>query len=199
MPSKLLFALPATLTVNGNYKIVVRTRYAGKAGYERKYLMEARSDIVSISAWEGFSERKTRVLHGKNCAKSRTVFQANFSWTTARHICKREQANCRAPWKATTTRIGWKSTSLWTRRNIRHGLLRDSALTESMASRRWLCSETSKAKETLNSFLSPQRAATRIGLCGRSHNKSTAQMARHLWQLPQFYFIFSLETVCVFR
>ena len=50
MPSKLLFALPATLTVNGNYKIVVRTRYAGKAGYERKYLMEARSDIVTLSA-----------------------------------------------------------------------------------------------------------------------------------------------------
>lgn len=47
-PSKLLFAIPQSLT-NGRYKIVVRTRYAGKSGYERKYLVEAISESVEIA------------------------------------------------------------------------------------------------------------------------------------------------------
>ncbi len=46
-PTKLLFAIPADLTT-GQFRIVVRTRYAGKAGYERKYLVEAVSEIVEI-------------------------------------------------------------------------------------------------------------------------------------------------------
>ena len=48
LPSKLLFALPQSLT-SGKYKIVVRTRYAGKSGYERKYLVEAISETVEIA------------------------------------------------------------------------------------------------------------------------------------------------------
>lgn len=47
-PSKLLFALPQNLA-SGKYRIVVRTRYAGKSGYERKYLVEAVSDTVEIA------------------------------------------------------------------------------------------------------------------------------------------------------
>lgn len=47
LPSKLLFAIPQSLTT-GKYKIVVRTRYAGKSGYERKYLVEAISEIVTV-------------------------------------------------------------------------------------------------------------------------------------------------------
>ncbi|MBO7485754.1 MAG: DUF4469 domain-containing protein [Spirochaetaceae bacterium] len=47
LPSKLLFTIPQTL-VTGNYKIVVRTRYAGRCGYERKYLVEAISEKVTI-------------------------------------------------------------------------------------------------------------------------------------------------------
>lgn len=47
LPSKLLFGLPQSAAA-GKYKIVVRTRYAGKAGYERKYLVEAVSEIVEI-------------------------------------------------------------------------------------------------------------------------------------------------------
>ena len=48
LPSKLLFAIPQSLTA-GKYKIVVRTRYAGKSGYERKYLIEAISEIVTVA------------------------------------------------------------------------------------------------------------------------------------------------------
>lgn len=48
LPSKLLFAIPQSLTA-GKYKIVVRTRYAGKSGYERKYLVEAISEIVTVA------------------------------------------------------------------------------------------------------------------------------------------------------
>lgn len=47
-PSKLLFALPENIS-GGKYRIVVRTRYAGRAGYERKYLIEAISDTVEIA------------------------------------------------------------------------------------------------------------------------------------------------------
>jgi nucleoid DNA-binding protein len=45
LPSKLLFALPKNLE-SGRYRIVVRTRYAGKKEYERKYFVEALSEIV---------------------------------------------------------------------------------------------------------------------------------------------------------
>lgn len=48
LPSKLLFAIPQSLTTS-KYKIVVRTRYAGKSGYERKYLVEAISETVEIA------------------------------------------------------------------------------------------------------------------------------------------------------
>ncbi len=48
LPSKLLFALPQALT-DGRYKIVVRTRYAGKTGYERKYLVEAVSETITVA------------------------------------------------------------------------------------------------------------------------------------------------------
>lgn len=48
LPSKLLFALPQSLSI-GRYKIIVRTRYAGKSGYERKYLVEAISETVEIA------------------------------------------------------------------------------------------------------------------------------------------------------
>lgn len=48
LPSKLLFAIPQSLTT-GKYKIVIRTRYAGKSGYERKYLVEAISEIVTVA------------------------------------------------------------------------------------------------------------------------------------------------------
>lgn len=47
LPAKLLFALPPELA-GGSYRIVVRTRYAGRAGYERKYLVEAVSDPVTV-------------------------------------------------------------------------------------------------------------------------------------------------------
>lgn len=47
-PSKLLFAIPKEATA-GAYRIVVRTRYAGKTGYERKYLVEAISETVEIA------------------------------------------------------------------------------------------------------------------------------------------------------
>lgn len=47
LPSKLLFALPQNLA-SGKYKVVVRTRFAGKTGYERKYLVEAISETVEI-------------------------------------------------------------------------------------------------------------------------------------------------------
>lgn len=48
LPSKLLFTLPQNLA-SGKYKIVVRTRYAGKTGYERKYLVEAVSETVEVA------------------------------------------------------------------------------------------------------------------------------------------------------
>lgn len=48
LPSKLLFALPQSLA-SGKYKIVVRTRYAGKSGYERKYLVETISETVEVA------------------------------------------------------------------------------------------------------------------------------------------------------
>lgn len=48
LPSKLLFSLPSSLA-SGSYKIVVRTRYAGKSGYERKYLVEAVSETVTVA------------------------------------------------------------------------------------------------------------------------------------------------------
>lgn len=48
LPSKLLFAIPQSLTTS-KYKIVVRTRYAGKTGYERKYLIEAISETVEVA------------------------------------------------------------------------------------------------------------------------------------------------------
>lgn len=48
LPSKLLFAIPQS-AVAGKYRIVVHTRYAGKSGYERKYLVEAVSDTVEIA------------------------------------------------------------------------------------------------------------------------------------------------------
>lgn len=47
-PSKLLFALLQSLA-SGKYKIVVRTRFAGKTGYERKYLVEAVSETVEVA------------------------------------------------------------------------------------------------------------------------------------------------------
>lgn len=48
LPSKLLFTVPKSLA-SGKFKVVVRTRYAGKTGYERKYLVEAVSETVSIA------------------------------------------------------------------------------------------------------------------------------------------------------
>ena len=48
MPAKLLFQMPAALEVGVHYKIVVRTRFAGKSKYERKTLIEAVSDTVMI-------------------------------------------------------------------------------------------------------------------------------------------------------
>ncbi len=48
LPSKLLFALPQSLA-SGKYKIVVRTRFAGKTGYERKYLVEVVSETVEVA------------------------------------------------------------------------------------------------------------------------------------------------------
>lgn len=48
MPSKLLFALPPNLA-SGKYKIVVRTRYAGRSSYERKYLVEAVSESIEVA------------------------------------------------------------------------------------------------------------------------------------------------------
>lgn len=48
LPSKLLFALPQNLA-SGKYKIIVRTRYAGKTGYERKYLVESVSETVEVA------------------------------------------------------------------------------------------------------------------------------------------------------
>lgn len=48
LPSKLLFSIPRGLE-KGMYKIVVRTRYAGKKDYERKYLVEAISETVEIA------------------------------------------------------------------------------------------------------------------------------------------------------
>lgn len=48
LPSKLLFAVPKSLA-SGKFKIVVRTRYAGKTGYERKYLVEAVSETVEVA------------------------------------------------------------------------------------------------------------------------------------------------------
>ena len=48
LPSKLLFALPASVS-SGRFKIIVRTRYAGKSGYERKYLVEAVSETVTVA------------------------------------------------------------------------------------------------------------------------------------------------------
>lgn len=48
LPSKLLFVLPQSLA-SGKYKIVVRTRFAGKTGYERKYLVEAFSETVEVA------------------------------------------------------------------------------------------------------------------------------------------------------
>lgn len=47
LPSKLLFSLPENVT-NGKYKILVSTRYAGKGGYKRKYLMETISETVEV-------------------------------------------------------------------------------------------------------------------------------------------------------
>jgi len=47
LPSKLLFAIPQTATT-GKYKIIIRTRFAGKSSYERKYLVEAISETVHI-------------------------------------------------------------------------------------------------------------------------------------------------------
>ncbi|MCR5080637.1 MAG: DUF4469 domain-containing protein [Treponema sp.] len=48
LPSKLLFSIPQSIS-GGKYKIIVRTRYAGKSAYERKYLVEAISEIVEIA------------------------------------------------------------------------------------------------------------------------------------------------------
>ncbi len=48
LPTKLLFSIPQNVS-NGSYKIVVRTRYAGKAGYERKYFIESISETVEIA------------------------------------------------------------------------------------------------------------------------------------------------------
>ena len=45
LPSKLLFALPHSVTA-GKYRIVVRTHYAGNSGYERKCLVEAVSETI---------------------------------------------------------------------------------------------------------------------------------------------------------
>ncbi|MCH5289792.1 MAG: DUF4469 domain-containing protein [Treponema sp.] len=48
LPSKLLFALPASAAA-GRYRIVVRTRYTGKSSRERKELLEAVSETVVIA------------------------------------------------------------------------------------------------------------------------------------------------------
>lgn len=48
LPSKLLFTLPADIQA-GTYKLVVRTRYAEKSSYERKYTIEISSDAFVIS------------------------------------------------------------------------------------------------------------------------------------------------------
>lgn len=47
-PSKLLFALPSALSKGTSYKIVIRTKCAGRSGYERKSLVETVSDSVTI-------------------------------------------------------------------------------------------------------------------------------------------------------
>ncbi len=49
MPAKLLFQMPAGLEHAAQYKIVVRTRLAGKSKYERKTLIETVSDAVMIA------------------------------------------------------------------------------------------------------------------------------------------------------
>lgn len=49
MPAKLLFQMPAGLVHNAQYKIVMRTRFAGKSRYERKTLIETVSDAVMIA------------------------------------------------------------------------------------------------------------------------------------------------------
>lgn len=48
LPSKLLFALPQSLA-EGKYRIVVRTRYAGRNGSERKNILQAVSSPVEIA------------------------------------------------------------------------------------------------------------------------------------------------------
>lgn len=48
-PTKLLFQLPANLESDTQFKIVIRTRYAGKSKYERKALIETASDAVTIA------------------------------------------------------------------------------------------------------------------------------------------------------
>ena len=47
-PSKLLFSLPKSLEA-GKYKIVIRSHFAGKSAYERKYIIETISDVVTVS------------------------------------------------------------------------------------------------------------------------------------------------------
>lgn len=48
LPSKLLFSIPQSVTA-GKYRIIVRTRYAGKTNYERKYLVETESDVLTVA------------------------------------------------------------------------------------------------------------------------------------------------------
>lgn len=45
---KLLFALPSELASGSTYKIVIRTKFAGRSGYERKTLVQIVSDAVTI-------------------------------------------------------------------------------------------------------------------------------------------------------
>lgn len=46
---KLLFALPSELIAGSTYKIVIRTKLAGRSGYERKTLVQIVSDAVAIA------------------------------------------------------------------------------------------------------------------------------------------------------
>ena len=46
---KLLFALPSELAAGSTYKIVIRTKLAGRSGYKRKSLVQIVSDTVAIA------------------------------------------------------------------------------------------------------------------------------------------------------
>ena len=48
--SKLLFTLPATLTADTKYRIIIRSRYSGKNSHLRKEIVETVSDILTTNS-----------------------------------------------------------------------------------------------------------------------------------------------------